>query len=108
MRISTIMLGSMQPQVLATFYQAVFDRVPDMRDEDWSGSNIDEIFFAVGKHSEAKGQNKSPERIMFNLEVEDVAGEFERLKDIDGIRIIKAPNDLGPMVIATLADPDGN
>ncbi len=49
---------------------------------------------------------------MFNLDSKDVQGDFDRIKDIPGIKVIKAPYKMGEgdmvATIATLADPEGN
>jgi predicted enzyme related to lactoylglutathione lyase len=47
---------------------------------------------------------------MFNLETNDVKGEFERMKRL-GAKVIADPYHMGDdqgHLIATLADPDGN
>lgn len=106
--LSSVMIGSMQPRVLAKFYEAVFEKVPDMREGEWSGWSVGNAFFSVGEHSEAKGKSKNPERIMFNFETAEVKEEFERISKIDGVEVVKEPYEMGGGWIATLADPDGN
>ena len=64
----------------------------------------------IGPHSEVKGQNEMPGRIMINFETPDVKGEFDRLKAL-GATVEHEPYQPGPvdgeMWLATLADPDG-
>ncbi len=59
-------------------------------------------------HSKVKGKNKQTERIMFNLEVDDIRSEVKRL-DKAGIKKVQ---DIYSMPeygsIATLQDIDGN
>ena len=61
-------------------------------------------------HTEVKGKNAAPGRIIWNIESRDVAGEFERMKAAGAIVIAEpysfagAPNSS----IATFADPDDN
>lgn len=112
------MMGTMQPDVMSAFYEKVFQKKPDMKDGEWSGWSVGACFFGVGHHSKMEGQSKDPGRMMFNLETKDVKGEFERIKGIEGTKVIKEPygmtedgglsSDDDAMWIATFADPDGN
>ncbi len=103
------MIGTYQPKELATFYEKVFDKTPDMRDGNWSGWTVGSAFFSIGAHSEVKGKAKEPQRVIFNFETKEVKEEFERISKIEGVEVIKEPYDMGDgMWIATLADPDGN
>lgn len=105
------MIGSHQPKVLGEFYEKVFDKKPDMQDGGWYGWQVGSCSFNVGEHSEVKGKAKEPQRIILNLQTDDVKEEFERIKKIDGITVIKEPYEMEGMEglwIATLADPDGN
>jgi lactoylglutathione lyase len=65
---------------------------------------------ALGVHSEVKGKSKEPNRVMVNLDVDDIQAEYERLK-AKGVQFLRPPSpepaDEG-MIIATLQDPDGN
>lgn len=101
------MVGSMQPKVMAEFYEKVFGKKPDMAEENWAGWTIGSTFFSVGEHSEMAGKTKDPGRVMFNFETKDVKEEFERIKVL-GATEIKEPYQMGDGWIATLADPDGN
>jgi predicted enzyme related to lactoylglutathione lyase len=108
LNLSSVMIGTMQPKVLADFYEKVFDRVPDMRDGDWSGWSVGNAYFSVGKHSEAKGKSKDPVRVIFNFETTEVKEEFARIKAIKSAKVVKEPYEMEGSWIATLADPDGN
>jgi len=101
------MIGSHQPKVLAAFYEKVFDKAPDMADGDWAGWQVGSCFFNIGEHSEIKGKSKEPQRIILNLETDEVKEEFERIKKI-GAEVIKEPYEMQGAWIATFADPDGN
>lgn len=65
----------------------------------------------IGPHSDVKGKNKAPARIIINFEVDDIQAEAKRIKDL-GAEVIAEPyqpNDENPKVwLATFADPDGN
>ncbi len=111
LNLNSVMIGTHQPKILAAFYEAVLQKVPDMRDGDWSGWMVGSAFLSIGAHSEVKGKAKEPQRVIFNFETEDVKGEFERIKEIEGAEVIKEPynpDETSEMLIATLADPDGN
>lgn len=111
MNLKGMMIGSEQPQVLGEFYTKIFGE-PSMKDEEngWWGFEVGVGSFAVGPHSEVKGKNPSPGRIIFNVETNDVEGEFERMKG-QGAEVVAEPYHPGgmeSMTLATLADPDGN
>ena len=56
------------------------------------------------------GPNKEPGRIIWNIESEDVKGDFERFKAA-GATIVREPysfEEAPGTWIATFADPDGN
>lgn len=59
-------------------------------------------------HSKIKGKSNQPERIMFNLEVDNIETEVKRLKD-QGVKLIQDiyhVEEYGQ--IATFEDIDGN
>ncbi len=64
----------------------------------------------IGPHSEVKGPNPSPARIMIMLITDEVEKEFARIKDL-GAKVVAEPyhpGDDAKMMLATLADPDNN
>ncbi len=101
------MIGSQQPKVLAEFYEKVFDKKPDMSEDEWAGWQVGSCFFGIGKHSEVKGKAKEPQRVIINLETKEVKEEFARIKK-SGAKVIKEPYEMQGAWIATFADPDGN
>lgn len=110
LNLNSILLGSEKPQVLAKFYEKVFAKKPDWGEGDWCGFKIGDGFLTVGPHSEVKGKNREPGRLLFNFETNDVQGEFTRIKKL-GAKVVTEPyqpeQEKG-MWIATFADPDGN
>ena len=63
---------------------------------------------ALGVHSDVKGTSRDPNRMMVNLAVDDCRAEYERLSE-QGVKFLREPSqDQGGVIIATLADPDGN
>lgn len=106
---NSIMIGTRQPQVLASFYEKVLGKPPEMVDNDngfW-GWQVGNTYLGILDHSEMHGKTKDPGRIMINFETSQVKDEFERIKKLGGIEI-RAPYQLDEGWIATLADPDGN
>ena len=59
-------------------------------------------------HSEVKGENKEPQRIFFNLEVDDIEKEAKRLEDAGVKKIQDVYHVEGYGYIATFQDIDGN
>lgn len=108
LNLNSIMVGTMQPKVLADFYEKVFDKGADMVEEgSWYGWKVGNTFFSIGEHSEVNGKAKEPQRIIINLETKEVKEEFERIKAA-GAEVIKEPYEIQGAWIATFADPDGN
>ena len=109
LNLNSVMIGTKQPTVLATFYEKVLGKPAEMIDQEngfW-GWQVGSAFLSILEHSEMGGETKDPGRIMFNFETAQVKEEFERLK-ASGATIIKEPYEMGGGWIATLADPDGN
>lgn len=104
---NSIMIGSSQPKVLATFYGTIFGRAADMSEDGWYMWQLGSFSLSIGEHSEVVGQSKEPARMMLNLETKQVKEEFDRLKAAN-VTVIKEPYEMGGGWIATLADPDGN
>lgn len=109
MKLSGVMLGSENSKKLAEFYTKILGK-PGWHQGDWfgydAGANI-----MIGPHSEVKGSNESPGRIMMTFEVKDVPKEFERIKAA-GAKVIAKPyqpsKENKDMWLATFADSDGN
>jgi predicted enzyme related to lactoylglutathione lyase len=107
LNLNSIMIGTMQLDVLAKFYEAVFEKPADMVEGGWHGWQAGGAFFSVGEHSEMGGKTKDAGRVMFNLETKEVKEEFARIVKA-GATVVKDPYEMGGAWIATLADPDGN
>lgn len=111
MKLSGIMLGTEDSKKLADFYTKVLGE-PGWQQVDWFGYDTDGTNIVIGPHSEVKGVNDSPGRIMMTFETEDLQAEFARIKDC-GAKVIAEPyqpskDDNPDTWLATLADPDGN
>jgi predicted enzyme related to lactoylglutathione lyase len=113
MDFNSILIGSENPERLVEYYTKVLG-APGFSDGGYSGWQIGSGWVTVGPHSQVKGQNASPGRIIWNIETDDVKGDFERMKAAGGIVIaepyaFEAPDtSISTTSIATFADPDDN
>lgn len=109
LNLNSIMLGTKQPKVLATFYEKVIGKPADVVENEngFFGWQAGSAFLSVLEHSAMGGPTKDPGRVIFNFETPQVKEEFERIKALGGV-VIKDPYEMGGAWIATLADPDGN
>jgi predicted enzyme related to lactoylglutathione lyase len=109
---NSILVFSENPAELAAFYEKVFEKGPDWDMEGYRGFQLGAAAITIGPHDKVKGKSQNPERIMFNLETEDVKEEFERIKAIGGVEVIAEPygdeEEKYEGLVATFADPDGN
>jgi predicted enzyme related to lactoylglutathione lyase len=109
LNLNTVMIGSEDPQALSAFYTKVLGE-PSWQDSGYVGWQAGNAMLFIGGHSEVKGRNEMPGRIILNFETSDVRGEFERIKGL-GAKVERAPYSPGEveeMWIATFEDPDGN
>lgn len=109
LNLNTVMINTEDTERLAAFYREALGE-PGYVGEGYTGWQVGVGFLMVGPHSDVKGSNEMPGRIMFNFESEDVPGEFARLKGV-GARVVAEPyqpSEGDGMWLATLADPDGN
>ena len=113
--IESIILFSENAKKLAKFYRVSVGLKQTLEAE--LGENNEELFgFEIGKgsglsimdHSKVKGANKNPERIIFNLEVDDIKKEAKRLTAAKVKKIQDIYHIEGYGYIATFADVDGN
>ena len=67
-----------------------------------------EMRFSIGEHSEVRGKNAQPERIMVNFGTSDIHALYERLTAA-GVRFVRPPErEHWGGWVATFEDPDGN
>ena len=113
LNLDNIMLGSEDSKRLGAFYARVLGPpISEWSDEEggWFGFKVGDGSVAVGPHSEVKGSNDQPGRIMLNFSTADVRGEFDRIKAL-GAEVVAEPYSPGGgegMLMCTFADPDGN
>jgi predicted enzyme related to lactoylglutathione lyase len=109
-KLNSIMIGSAEPKVLADYYTALFG-APRWDDGGFVGWQFGDGGIAIGAHDQVTGKNATPGRIMWNLETDDVQGDFERLKAAGGVVVQEPYEPAGAgtgMWVATFADPDDN
>jgi predicted enzyme related to lactoylglutathione lyase len=109
MNLNSILIGSDDAPRLAEYYTRLFGQ-PMMADGGYSAWRIGQGVLSVGPHDQVHGANVEPGRILWNIETQDVRGEFARLVAA-GAAVVREPYEFEQMpgnVIATLADPDGN
>jgi predicted enzyme related to lactoylglutathione lyase len=108
MNLNSILIGSEDPQRLVDYYTRLFGE-PAWSGGGYTGWVLGTGSVTVGAHDEVKGKNAHPGRIIWNIESDDVKGDFERFKSA-GATVIREPYTFEeePGWIATLADPDDN
>lgn len=110
MNLNSVLIGSEDPKRLTDYYTKVFGK-PSMEDDGYASWKIGDGTISVGPHSEIKGTNPQPGRILLNIESADVQGDFAKLAAA-GAKVVRTPyrEEGWPenMWVATLADPDDN
>ncbi len=109
MKLNSILIGSEDPNRLADYYTKLFGK-PVFEGDGYTAWDLGGGWVTVGPHSDVKGTNPDPGRLIWNLESEDVQGDFDTLKAA-GATVVQEPYSMGDSPvgsIATLSDPDGN
>ena len=109
MDFNSILIGSENPEGLVAYYNRLLGE-PTWNEGGYVGWLIGSGGVSVGPHSEVHGPNKEPGRIIWNIESEDVKGDFERFKAA-GATVVREPytfEEAPGTWIATFSDPDGN
>ena len=109
MDFNNILIGSENPERLVEYYTKVLGK-PIFSDGGYTAWQIGSGNIAVGPHSEVKGKNPAPGRIIWNITSKDVAGDFARMKAAGAIVVAEPYSFEGApgSWIATFADPDNN
>lgn len=111
LKLNSVMIGSEDPEALARFYTRILG-APTWEDQGFTGWLLGGAALMIGPHSEVKGRNEMPGRIIWFLETPDVKGEFERIRGLDAT-VVREPyrpgdSDDERFWLATFEDPDGN
>lgn len=109
MDLNSILIGSEDPERLADYYTKLLGE-PAMSMSGYTGWQIGSGWLTVGPHDGVKGRSTHPGRIIWNIESQDVQGDFDRFMAAGGIVIAEPYAFEGQegMSIATFADPDDN
>ncbi len=112
--VDAILISSEDPKKLSDFYKEKvgLDQKGEMEyGEDGSTAyefDLKNLTLVILPHSEIKGQNPNPARIMVNIEVDDCEAECKKVKDagVNCIQEVYHVENYG--LICTFEDPDGN
>ena len=112
MDFNSILIGSEDPERLVEYYTRLFGE-PTCLDGGYTGWQLGSGFVTIGPHDQVKGKNAHPGRIIWNIESNDVKGDFERFKAAGRDRHRRAVRlrwhrGRRDASIATFADPDDN
>ena len=109
MNFNNILIGSEDPDRMVAYYTPLLGE-PVMSMGGYTGWLIGTGFVTVGPHSEVKGRNASPGRLIWNIESSEVEADFARMKAAGAIVIAEPYSYEGvpDSRIATFEDPDGN
>ena len=112
MNFNSILIGTEHPERLVEYYTKLLG-APGFSDGGYTAWQVGTGWVTCGPHSEVKGSNAAPGRLIWNIETEDVKGDFERMKAAGAIVIAEpysfdADGTITATSIATFADPDGN
>ncbi|MBI3486250.1 VOC family protein [Candidatus Daviesbacteria bacterium] len=108
----SLTIFSEDPTKLAEFYREKVGLKQtleaEMGEKNEPMFGFDEMKLYIVHHSEVHGKSKEPERIMFNLEVDKIESEIERL-DRAGVKKVGTLHHIeGYGKIQTYEDIDGN
>ena len=109
MNFNGILIGSDDPQRLADYYRKLFGD-PAFEDGGYTTWMMGSGSVSIGPHSEVHGKSAHPGRIIWNIESDDVKGDFDRWQAAGAI-LIKEPYNFEQAPdawVATFADPDDN
>ncbi len=113
LNLSSLMINSDDYKKLGAYYGEVLQKKPEWDDDKMGmvGFKAGACFISFMPHDKVHGKSPNPERIILFFDTDDVKGEFDRIKAIEGTVVIAEPYHPGgddKYSIATLADPDGN
>lgn len=112
--IDSVGIFSENPKILADFYKDKVGLNLTIEVELGEGEDLFGFEFGQGstlyitKHEDVKGKNSKPERIILNLEVDNIEEDAKRLDGLSVKKIQEVYHVEGYGLIATYEDPDGN
>jgi predicted enzyme related to lactoylglutathione lyase len=109
MNFNSILIGSEDPGRLAEYYTKLFG-APVMEEGGYTSWQVGTGGVSVGPHDQVHGKNSQPGRLIWNIESDDVKGDFERFKSA-GATVVREPysfEEAPGYWITTFSDPDDN
>ena len=111
MNLNGLLIGTENTERLKDYYTKLFGK-PNWDEGGYFGWQIGTGSVTVGPHDQVKAKNSEPGRLIWNIETEDVKGQFQKLKAA-GATVVKEPYQMGEapgqqMWITTFSDPDNN
>ena len=111
MNLNGLLIGTENTQRLRDYYTKLFGK-PNWDEGGYFGWQIGTGSVTIGPHDQVKGKNTAPGRLIWNIETDDVKGQFQKLKAA-GATVVKEPYQMGEppgqqMWITTFSDPDNN
>ena len=110
-QVVSLHIGTDRPRELGEFYRKLLDMEPAWSSDEMIGFVMGNFRLEIMGHSQVSGLNQQPQRLFFDLEVDDLRAEFERIIGL-GAMAVQAPYDYADeavsFTLATLADIDGN
>lgn len=110
LNLNSLILFSDNPKMLSNFYKKTLGMNTSWEGGDFTGFKLGDGMLVIGPHDKVKGKSTQPERILFNIETDNLEKDYERIKNA-GAKVIAKPYHPGEdpkMTIATFADSDGN
>ncbi|GEM_PF-220490 len=93
---------------LLSFYRDVLGLKPRSVKADFANFQWGTFRLSIGRHSQVKGANRDPHRVMLNFAVADIQDVHSRLAAA-GVRFVRRPEkEKWGGQVATFQDPDGN
>lgn len=109
MDLNSILIGTENPQPLVDYYTKLFG-APSWNEGGFVGWQLGSGSFTIGRHDQVTGKNPSPGRILWNIQTDDVKGDFDRLSAA-GATVVQEPYRIDTEQeawVATFSDPDDN
>jgi predicted enzyme related to lactoylglutathione lyase len=94
---------------LLPFYRDTLGLKPGIETDGFVvfGNPGGEASFALGTHSEVKGENSDPARHMVGFLTDDIEAEVAGLKS-KGVEFVSDIEQFDQVTVATIKDPEGN
>ncbi|MBH60152.1 MAG: hypothetical protein CL907_03185 [Dehalococcoidia bacterium] len=93
---------------LLGFYKLIFNSKVSKKKDTSAYFIRDNFKFYIAEHSEVSGNSKDPNRIIFNLETDDIELEYNRLSNA-GVTFLRSPEiEKWGGKVATFEDPEKN